>query len=288
MPERANAIGEYLQARRALITPEDVGIKEFGRRRVKGLRREEVAMLAGLSADYYVRLEQGRDRHPSEQVLDALARALQLGTDATQHLHRLARPSMQRKRTPHTPERAPAGAVLLIASWSETPAYIHGRYLDVLAANPLATAVLPFCQVGANLVRAVFFDPAARELFDEWERVTEAGAASLRALVGPNVDDPRLTELVGELSIRSQRFRELWGRHDVKPKAPGQWSLQHPLVGPLNLRFENLTIEGSNGLTLVAYHAEPDSETAQKLALLASLAARQPHQEDPAPAPQPN
>ena len=280
MPERVNAIGEYLQARRALVTPEEVGIKEVGRRNVKGLRREEVAILAGLSADYYMRLEQGRDRHPSEQVIDALARALRLDADATQHLHRLARPSLQNRRT-QTPERAPAGAALLIASWSETPAFIHGRCLDVLAANPLATALLPFCRAGVNLVRAVFLDPAAREVFDDWERVANAGVASLRALVGPNVDDPRLTELVEELSTRSQRFRELWGRHDVKPKAPGLHTIRHPLVGPLHLRFENLTIDGSNGISLVAYYAEPGGEAAPKLALLASHVARQSHQKAP-------
>ena len=230
-------------------------------------------MLAGVSADYYVRLEQGRDHHPSEQVLDALARALRLDADSTEHLHRLARPPRQRKRPRRAPERVPEGVARLVTSWSETPAFVHGRYLDVLAANPMATALISFCRPGVNLVRAAFFDPAVRELFDSWERTTESAVASLRALVGPDVDDPRLAELVGELSVRSERFRELWGRHDVKQKTPGEETFNHPQLGKLRLRAEKLTIDGTEGQALLAYHAEPGSESAQKLALLASMVA---------------
>jgi transcriptional regulator with XRE-family HTH domain len=271
--ERPNTIGEFLRARRELIQPEDAGTPEFGRRRVPGLRREEVAMLAGISADYYVRLEQGRDHHPSEQVIDALARALRLDPGATDHLHRLARPAPQRKRSRPAPERVPDGISRLIAGWGATPAFVHGRYLDVLAANQLATALISFCRPGVNLVRAAFFDPAVRELFESWERTTESAVASLRALVGPDVDDPRLAELVGELSVRSERFRRLWGRHDVKPKTPGEEKFRHPQLGTLRLRSEKLTIDGAEGQALIAYHAEPGSESAQKLALLASMVA---------------
>jgi transcriptional regulator with XRE-family HTH domain len=146
---RENLIGEYLRARRELVRPEEVGIPDFGgRRRVHGLRREEVAMLAGVSSDYYVRLEQGRDQHPSQQVIDALARALQLDDDATAHLHRLATPPTRRRRKTPRREKVPAGILQLIESWSQTPAYVHGRYMDVLAPNPLATALAPYYAKG--------------------------------------------------------------------------------------------------------------------------------------------
>ncbi len=271
-----NLIGEYLSARRELVRPQDVGIPDLSnRRRVPGLRREEVAMLAGVSSDYYVRLEQGRDQHPSRQVLDALARALQLDDDATAHLHRLAtRPTRRRRKTPR-PEKAPAGILQLIASWSETPAYVHGRYMDVLAANPLATALAPYYVKGENLVRAAFLDPRVRDMHGNWEHVTESTVAGLRALVGPDVDDPRLNELVGELSVRSERFRQLWARHDVRPKRSGSTRIDHPLVGPLELSLEKLQISDTDRQTLAVYHAAPGSGSAQALALLAATATEE-------------
>src|SRR6476619_4121274 len=152
-----NAIGEYLRARRELVQPEDVGVQDLGRRRTPGLRREEVAMLAGVSSDYYIRLEQGRDQHPSVQVLDALARALQLDDDATAHLHALATPvARRRRRSTPRPEKVPTGIAQLIATWHETPAYVYGRYMDVLAANALATALGPHYVPGTNMLRAAF------------------------------------------------------------------------------------------------------------------------------------
>lgn len=185
-----NVIGEYLRARRELVRPEDVGIPQLGsRRRVPGLRREEVAMLAGVSSDYYVRLEQGRDQHPSQQVLDALARALQLDDDAAAHLNRLANPPSRRRRMNARPEKVPAGILQLIESWSQTPAYVQGRYMDVLAVNPLATALAPYYIRGENLVRAAF--PRVRDMYRDWEQITETTVAGLRALIGPDVDDPR-------------------------------------------------------------------------------------------------
>jgi transcriptional regulator with XRE-family HTH domain len=270
-----NLIGEYLRARRELVRPEDVGLPDLGRRRVPGLRREEVAMLAGVSSDYYVRLEQGRDQHPSEQVVEALARALQLDDDATAHLHRLAHQPPRRRRPPRRPERVPTGIQQLIASLSETPAYVYGRYMDVLAANPLARALVPYYRPGENLVRAAFLDPTVRDIYDDWERVTESTVAGLRALVGPDVDDPRLAELVGELSVRSERFRQLWARHDVRPKRAGKIHMDHPQVGPLDLGYEKLPIPSTDGETLVVYHAEPGSRSAQALSLLASAAAEE-------------
>ena len=271
---RENPIGEYLRARRELVRPEDVELPDAGsHRRVPGLRREEVAMLAGVSADYYVRLEQGRDQHPSAQVLDALARALQLDDYATAHLHRLSAPPVRRRRRSPRPEKVPASILRLIASWNETPAYVYGRYMDVLAANPLATAVAPYYAPGQNLVRAAFFDPRVRDMYGDWEWVTESTVAGLRALVGPDVDDPRLNELVGELSVRSERFRQLWARHDARPKRSGTSLLDHPQVGPLELSYEKLPIPDTNCQTLVIYHTEPGTPSAQALTLLATTAA---------------
>jgi transcriptional regulator with XRE-family HTH domain len=269
-------IGEYLRARRELVRPEDVGIPDLSsRRRVPGLRREEVAMLAGVSSDYYVRLEQGRDEHPSQQVLDALARALQLDDDATAHLHRLAAPPTRRRRKTPRPERVPAGILQLIESWSHTPAYVHGRYMDVLAANPLVTALAPYYVRGENLVRATFLDPRVRDMYGNWERVTETTVAALRATIGADVDDSRLNELVGELSVRSERFRQLWARHDVRPKRSGTTRIDHPLVGPLELSYEKLPIPDTDRQTLVVYHAASGSASAQALALLATTTAEE-------------
>jgi transcriptional regulator with XRE-family HTH domain len=270
-----NLIGEYLRARRELVSPQDVGLPDAGRhRRVPGLRRSEVALLAGVSADYYVRLEQGRDQHPSEQVLDALARALQLDEDAAAHLHRLARPALRRRRRSPRPEHVSAGIEQLINSWSETPAYVQGRYMDVLAANSLATALAPYYVPGENIVRAAFLDPRVRDRYADWESVTEVTAAGLRALVGPDVDDPRLNELVGELSVRSERFRQLWARHDARPKRSGTTRIEHPEVGPLELSVEKLEIPDTDRQTIVVYHAAPGSSSALGLALLGSVATR--------------
>jgi transcriptional regulator with XRE-family HTH domain len=271
---RENLVGEYLRARRERIRPEDIGIPESGgHRRVPGLRREEVAMLAGVSADYYIRLEQGRDQHPSPQVIDALARALQLDDDATAYLHRLATPPARRRRKAHRPERVPAGVLQLIATWDQTPAYVQGRYMDVLAVNSLATALFPFCVTGENLVRAAFLDPRVRDMYGDWEWVTDTVVAGLRALVGPDVDDPRLHELVGELSVRSERFRRLWARHDARPKRSGTARIEHPQVGELELAYEKLAIPDTDCQALVVHHAKPGSPSAQALILLAANAA---------------
>ena len=279
-----NLIGEYLRARRELVQPADVGLPQLaGRRRVPGLRREEVAMLAGVSADYYVRLEQGRDQHPSAQVLDALARALQLDGDAIAHLHSLAAPAARRRRrSSPRPERVPGGILQLISTWHETPAYVYGRYMDVLAANPLATALAPYYTPGENLVRATFLDPRLRDRYEDWDRTAAATVAALRALVGPDADDPQLNELVGELSVRSERFRQLWARHDARPKRSGTTRIQHPQVGPLELNYEKLPIADADRQTLCIYHAVPGSPSAQALTLLATATATDKHEREAA------
>ncbi|MDG4759012.1 helix-turn-helix transcriptional regulator [Micromonospora sp. WMMD710] len=263
----AGPLGEYLRARRELIGPGDVGLPPHGRRRVPGLRREELALLAGISADYYLRLEQGRDRRPSTQVLDALARALRLDAEATAHLHRLGRQPSSRRPT-RRPERVPVGIRQLVGSWTQQPAFVHGRHLDVLFANPLATALAPIYAVGVNLLRAVFLDPSVPSLYPASEAVAANAVAGLRAQVGAEVDDPRLTELVEELSAGSERFRRLWARHDVVARAGGGTRVfHHPRVGELELRYEKLTINGTTQ-SLVVYHAEPGSPSARSLARL--------------------
>ncbi|WP_369690808.1 helix-turn-helix transcriptional regulator [Nocardia crassostreae] len=176
-------LGEFLRARRALVRPEDFGLAGGGRRRVAGLRREEVALLAGMSADYYVRLEQGREKHPSEQVVDALCRVFALDSAGQTHLRELARPPVRRRRSPRGPERVSPGLLRLMDCWPDTPTMVLGRYWDVLAANPLAV-VLNSCFVpGFNQIRELFLDPACRTIFPEWPAIaadTVAGAAGHR------------------------------------------------------------------------------------------------------------
>ncbi|MGC4820136.1 helix-turn-helix domain-containing protein [Micromonospora sp. DT63] len=263
----AGPLGEYLRARRELIRPGDVGLPAHGRRRVPGLRREEVALLAGISADYYLRLEQGRDRSPSAQVLEALARALLLDAEATGHLHRLGGHAPT-GRPARRPERVPVGIRQLVGSWAQTPAFVHGRHLDVLFANPMATALAPIYRVGVNLLRAVFLGPDVPALYPAPEAVAASAVAGLRAQVGAEVDDPRLTELVAELTTGSELFRRLWARHDVTVRAGGGLrAFHHPRVGELELRYEKLTISGTTQ-SLVVYHAEPGSASARALARL--------------------
>jgi transcriptional regulator with XRE-family HTH domain len=266
-------IGQYLRARREQLRPADVGLPAQGRRRTPGLRREELAMLAGISSDYYIRLEQGRDSHPSAQVVDALARALLLDDGAAAHLHELARPSERRRRPSRRPERVPDGVAALVASWVDTPAIVQGRLSDVLCSNPLARALSPMFVPGVNAIRATFLDPEVRELYGEdWETVTEISVAGLRAIAGADLGDPHLVELIGERSLRSERFRALWSRHDVKRRVGGgARRFRRPQVGPLQLAYEKLAVVGTEQ-TVVIYHAEPGSPSAQALVLLGTLA----------------
>jgi transcriptional regulator with XRE-family HTH domain len=273
-----DVLGEYLRARGEVVSRESAGITHIGRRRVPGLRRDELSLLAGVSTDYYVRLEQGRDRNPSPQVLDALAQALQLNDEATAHLHALARPEGRARRSTQRPEGVPPSIQQLIAGWHDTPAYVQGRRLDVLAANPLATALSPQFTPGVNLLRTAFLDPDVRTLYgDQWELLAQSTIAGVRALLGPEVDDPLVNELVGELSVRSDHFRTLWARHDVRARmSGGTRRMHHPQVGELELHYENLQIAGTDGQTLIVYHADAGSPTAQALGLLSTLTADAP------------
>jgi transcriptional regulator with XRE-family HTH domain len=249
--------------------PEDVGLHPgVGLRRVAGLRREEVAMLAGISADYYLRLEQGRDRHPSVQVLDAIAGVLRLDEDTTAYMIGLTR--ARSSKAPRPAEKVPPSILHLVAELPQ-PAFVQGRYFDVLAANAMARALSPNLAPGANRLRAAFLDPAERALYREWARATAKVVAQLRADIGEAVDDPRAAALVGELSLKSEAFRKLWARHDVR-RGTGVVSLiRHPEVGDLDLFCDKLAIAGTDGMRLVIYHAEPGSESARALALLGSL-----------------
>jgi hypothetical protein len=269
--DKHQVLGDYLRARREHVRPEDVGLVPGGRRRVPGLRRDELAMLAGISTDYYLRLEQGRNQTPSPQVLDALAAVLQLDADSTAYLHDLATADAQRRPT-RRPDRVPTGTLQFLEALA-MPAFVHDKRLTVLAANPFATALCPSYRVGVNLLRAVFLDPAEHELRRDWDRAATEAVAGIRAVSASALDDPELGSLVGELSVKSDTFRRLWARHDVRKRAGGTSLLQHPEVGPLELRHEKLTVAGTDGQTLVAYHAEPGTTSAEALALLGSIAA---------------
>ncbi|MFI6072779.1 helix-turn-helix domain-containing protein [Actinoplanes sp. NPDC051343] len=264
-----NLIGEYLRARRELIRPEDVGLPANGHRRVPGLRRDELAMLAGISTEYYTRLEQGRDRRPSPQVLDAVARALGLDDDATAHLHALGTPEAPRRRRA---ERVRPGVQQLLDAWTGTPAYVQSPLQDVLAANRLAMLLSPVFRPGGNILRSVLLDPEVQKLLPDWPQRVGSLIAALRAMVGPDVDDPRLTDLVGELSVKSDVFRRLWPRHDARPHpGGGKHHMRHPIAGDLELFYEKFAVTGSDGQLLVVYRAAPGSPTEDALALLGSL-----------------
>jgi transcriptional regulator with XRE-family HTH domain len=255
------------------LRPEDVGLPASGRRRVPGLRREELAMLAGISSDYYLRLEQGRDQHPSAHVIDALARALRLDESATAYLHAISQPARPDRR-PGARERAPRSVELLIASLPGMPAYVQGRHMDVLAANAMASALAPtILTPGVNLVRATFLDPAVRDLLGDWESIARGVVARLRGQVGADVDDPSVSELVDKLSASSEDFRRLWARHEVDfPTIPSR-TWRHPLVGRIELMAETLAITDAAGQFLVITHAEPGSPSERALTRLSGIAA---------------
>ncbi|HZR54954.1 MAG TPA: helix-turn-helix transcriptional regulator [Streptosporangiaceae bacterium] len=263
---RSNALGEYLRARRELVDPASAGLHVMGVRRTPGLRREEVATLAGISADYYLRLEQGRDRNPSPQVLRALARVFGLDAAATQYLLSLSYAGSAGSRRPRR-EVVPAGIRQLLENM-ELPAFVENRMFDVLAANRLATALSPSIRPGANRLRSMFLDPAERDLYPDWQKAVAGMVGAFRTSLGTDLDDPRIAQLVGELSLASEQFRRLWARHDVKPLAGGTARMCHPEAGPMELRREKLSIGDSGGQLLVIYHAEPGSESALALATL--------------------
>lgn len=266
-----NPLGDHLRARRELVQPADVGIRVTGVRRTPGLRREEVATLAGISADYYLRLERGRDRHPSVQVLESIAGVLQLDDEHVAHLLTLVAEVPRRRRRRARRQTPPPGALKLLDSLAQ-PAFIEDRYFDILAVNRLATALSPGTVAGGNQLRDLFLDAATQALYPEWEQVTECFVANLRQAVGTDVDDPRFIELTGELSLASARFRRLWARHEVRGQHGSPLRFDHPQLGTMTLNRERLAISGTDDLMLVVLHPDAGSGDAEKLALLASSA----------------
>ncbi|MFC8296923.1 helix-turn-helix transcriptional regulator [Micromonospora orduensis] len=256
-----NALGDFLKARRGRVRPDESGAPSFGRRRVPGLRRDELARLAGVSQHYLTRLEQGKDRNPSQQVLNALANALRLDRDERAHLTALAAAP-----PPGVEHPAVSDAVRqLIDSWSQTPAYVRDRRFDVLAANKLAMALSPLYTPGRNLIRGMFLDPEARTLFPDWKEIAAQSAAALRAEADPR--DPATADLISSLSADSH-FRDVWAGHDVRPTRDEVKRFNHEIVGPLTLRRETLAIAGAEGQVIIAYQAAPETPAAQALARL--------------------
>jgi transcriptional regulator with XRE-family HTH domain len=265
---------EFLRSRRARITPEEVGLSpQPGTRRVPGLRREEVAQLAGVSVDYYVRLERGRGVNVSESVLDALARALRLTDTERSHLFAVARPTRARHR-PMAPQRVRPGLYRMLETLTEIPAMVIGLRMDVLATNRLARALLVDFDAlphrERNMARFLFLDEAARELYVDWEATARGTVASLHLYAGRNPHDPHLAALIGELSLRDRDFRRWWADHDVLLRTHGAKRYHHPVVGDLVLDYEALTPTGDPDQTLGLHTAEPGSPSEQALRLLAS------------------
>ncbi|WP_406332526.1 helix-turn-helix domain-containing protein [Streptomyces sp. NBC_00203] len=273
--DRRAELSEFLRTRRARLKPEDVGLPDFGRhRRVPGLRREELAQLAGVSVAYYTRLEQGNGRNVSAEVLDAIARALRLSDAEHAHLTHLAKPKQHKKKQTARPQQVRGALRQLLDTLDGVPAYITGRRSDILVWNRMAAAVfgdwseLPPQE--RNWARMVFLKPEYRDLFVDWEQKAIDIVCVLRMDAGCHPDDPRLSALVGELSVKSEDFRRLWATHDVKEKSHGVKRLRHPLVGDLALQFESFRLTDDSELALITYHAEPGSASADALRLLAS------------------
>jgi transcriptional regulator with XRE-family HTH domain len=268
-------LGDFLRKCRADMTPEAAGIAghpgEPGRR-VRGLRREEVAQLAGVSVDYYTRLEQGRHTSPSTAVLDALARVFQLEAAARAHLADLARPARHRARQLPAQRVRPA-MQQLIASMTDHPEFIVGRRTDILASNALARALLadwPSLPVRQrNYTRWVFLDPAAREAFVNWSTVAADVVGTLRLYAGRFPDDTQLNELVGELTIKSPEFRSWWNGHQVHERTHGTKHMRHPTIGPITIRYEALALPGDEEQTLFIYTTDPGSPSHDNMRLLA-------------------
>ncbi|WP_017569286.1 helix-turn-helix domain-containing protein [Nocardiopsis halotolerans] len=280
-PTVAGRLGDFLRARRARLRPGDVGLTEPpGRRRVAGLRREELARLAGVSVSYYTRLEQGQSVNASDAVLNAIARALRLDEHEAEHLREIAARRPRRLRQP-PPERVDSLTRDLLRSFGDVPAMVLGRRTDVLAWNPTARALLaghldPSAPDRAedrpNLARMLFLDAHTRELYVDWRRKARAVVGSLRLVAGRHPEDALLASLVGELSVRSREFAELWSDHRVRPCEANRYRLRHPLVGELTVTQQLLTVARSPEQSVAVVTTEEGSAAADSLRLLSRFA----------------
>jgi transcriptional regulator with XRE-family HTH domain len=273
-------IREFLISRRAKITPDQAGLPAYGaKRRVTGLRREEVAMLAGISVEYYTRLERGTASGVSEEVIEGIARALQLDEAERAHLFDLVRTANRARPTRARPsqERVRPTVQRILDSMGGLPAYVRNGRLDILAANHLGHAlyspVFEDMTGTPNMARFIFFNPRAAEFFDGWEKIANDAVAILRAEAGRDPYDRRLSDLIGELSTRSDEFRVRWAAHDVKFHRTGTKTLHHPVVGDLTLAYEALELPGDGRQRILVYTAEPGSPSQEGLNLLASWSA---------------
>jgi hypothetical protein len=276
---------EFLVTRRARITPQQAGLPTYGgHRRVKGLRREELALLAGVSVEYYTRLERGNAHGVSDSVLEALVRALQLDEAERAHLYGLARTASATARTRRRPpqQRVRPGVQRLLDAMCGVPAFVQNGRLDVLAANTLARALYADVFTGAgaedggrapNNARFTFLDPRAADFYPDWNRAAADAVSLLRAEVGRSPDDRELTEIIGELTTGSERFSTLWATHNVRWHTTGTKLFHHPVAGDLSLAYEGLELTADPGQTLITFTAEPGSPSQQALTFLASWAA---------------
>jgi transcriptional regulator with XRE-family HTH domain len=278
--DQRTEVRDFLTSRRARITPQQAGLPIYGaNRRVTGLRREEVAMLAGVSVDYYTRLERGNLQGVSESVLDALAQALQLDEAERGHLFDLARAAAttSRSRSGRSSTRVRPSMQRVLDAITSAPAWVHNDRLDFLAANRLGYALYSemFSETvrPVNSARFMFLNPRSHDFYVDWERIAGNTVAILRGAAGRSPYDKTLSNLVGELSTRSDDFRTRWAAHDVRLHRTGVKKLHHPVVGDLELSYEGMELPGDPGLTLFIYTAEPASPSEDGLKLLASWAA---------------
>ena len=277
---QTTALGDFLRSRRARITPEDAGIVSYGKRRVPGLRREELAQLAGVSVTYYTRLEQGQSTNASKSVIDALSRALSLTDDEHAHLHDLATPAATRPRRAAKPDRVRGGTKTLIDAMTAIPAIVLGRSTEVLAWNRLGHALIAghfdyeapeSPGTRPNLTRMLFLDCHTRELYANWDEEASRAVASLRLVAGRYADDRNLSDLIGELCVASDDFARLWAKHPVHNCMSGTKRLDHPEVGTLEVGFEVLHLPDAPGQRIMTYTAVEGTAAQHSLALLGAI-----------------
>ncbi|ANI38573.1 helix-turn-helix domain-containing protein [Mycolicibacterium vaccae] len=277
MSKKNHPLAEFLRTHRSKIQPADVGLPAGARRRVAGLRREEVAGLAGISTDYYHRIEQGRER-PSDQVLDAIARTLRLSPDATRYLRNVVANHLPRQNLATSQQALNPALQILIDGWPVSPTHIHDVGVTVVMANPHAAALSPSFATGGNPLRSLFLDAQMREFYRDWDGLTAWAVRWLRDFVGHH-PDPKLHALIDDLRSRSARFDSLWATYDVRAHSRGLLQIDHPLVGPLDLHFQHLGLRGTE-YTMVTYWADPQSPSDHALRRLAEVCGSRSGPED--------